>query len=1075
MKQKPRKHVIPQMFDVRPVDRSGSLDWERIGSVGSLRKIEYGHTPHSAGEEPIVAKSSDVFTEENDEVPTLRPSKYPWETESTHTKDDAPAQKQPVLDSDWSDREIQSTPFTSSNIITPHGASFGRVDVEKSVHVPDVVNRTGVSREFGSDDGRPSDGNSVVTAWSGHDVKESDDRQLSKEDTYKPLSYSDVRVKESLTPEAVMWDTVSDLDSSSLFTETERAYEALTDEEKAFFRPRFIERECSDVEGLRPLASDRRHITYFDETNSRFQQPLPELPILARDLPTPHVFANPYLSELIPEKPHQATRGISDAHEYEEPVDDLAEIRGSISFIEDGDNNEKPQDELTEGSEILSDDRSSEYADEDSASYVDIGWASKTFEDESSDSEEAESPPAFNLIDEIARLIAVIRMPSFPNRLHLAPIVIPSGLVRSASFLSVFLVVLFGGIWSVQKIFSMKNDVMKGGVAGISFASRAVDDLTAADFKGSARNFDEAYQTFSETSSSLGVLGNELAKATRFVPGLSKVSSGQGLLEGAKHLSSAGASLSRMLTLLPSSSSDTGLKDGTSFLDLIDQAEQESIVVAKDIDAAQAAFERVKPEDVPDDQRETFLSMKEKLPVISAALDGFNGNSHLVRELLGANGSRLYLFLFQNNAELRPTGGFIGSYGLLEVNSGHVRKFFVDGIFNPDGQLKENIIPPKPIQKVSTAWSLHDSNWWPDFPTSAEKAVFFYEKTGGPTVDGVITLTPTVIQELLRLTGPIDMPEYGVTIDADNFLPVVQEEVEENYDRELNQPKKILSDLAPIMLDRLFSMRNVAGLKSLADTLSRALGEKQVLLYSRNVDVESLIDTAGWSGRMLATPRDYLSVIHTNLNGYKTDAVIEESIDHSAVVQGDGTVLDTVRITRKHTGGNTPYDWFNRVNSDYMRVYVPEGSELVSASGQTYEFPKAPVDYEALGFRGDPDIERDEGMTRADAGGTRVSMESHKTVFGNWVYVSPGESVTVEYVYRLPFRVSPQSADPASYSVLFQKQPGTKESVIHSRLNVPDRYRPDWKSADLNGGLGGYSFESTLSTDRYYGAVFSTE
>ncbi|NTV55366.1 MAG: DUF4012 domain-containing protein [Candidatus Moranbacteria bacterium] len=675
----------------------------------------------------------------------------------------------------------------------------------------------------------------------------------------------------------------------------------------------------------------------------------------------------------------------------------------------------------------------------------------------------------------IAEFFRSHRFPVLPYRLE--PVAVSRETFRGTMFLSVFLLILFGGVWSVQRLFSFKAEVMKGSVAGVSYASQAVDDLTSADFNGSSKNFNAAYKTFSETSASLGTVGNELAKATRFIPGLSKVSSGQGLLEGAKHLSAAGVSLSRMLSLLPSSSSGNGgsPRNDVSFLDLVDQAEKESVTASKEIEAARSAFERVRPEDVPEKQRDMFLSMKEKLPVIATALEGFNGNSDLARELLGANGPRLYLFLFQNNAELRPTGGFIGSYGLLEVKSGHIGKFFVDGIFNPDGQLRENIVPPTPIQKISTAWSLHDSNWWPDFPTSAEKAMYFYEKTGGPTVDGVITLTPTVIRELLRLTGPIDMPEYGVTIDADNFSQVVQEEVEEKYDRDLNQPKKILSDMAPIMLDRLFSLRSAAGLATLADTLSRSLDGKQVLLYSRNAGVESLIDKAGWSGRMLVTPRDYLSVIHTNLNGFKTDAVIKESIDHSATVQADGSVLDTVRITRKHTGGNTPYDWFNRVNSDYLRVYVPEGSELISASGQTYEFPKAPVDYDALGFRRDEDVKRDEGTMKIDKGGTRISIETGKTVFGNWVYVSPGESVTVEYTYKLPFRVAPQAADPASYSVLFQKQSGTEGSALHSRLSVPDRYHADWRSDGLEQSRNGYSFDATLSTDAYYGAVFSTQ
>lgn len=690
--------------------------------------------------------------------------------------------------------------------------------------------------------------------------------------------------------------------------------------------------------------------------------------------------------------------------------------------------------------------------------------------------EESESVPVFertthgSVLSRLRKKLSDIRPIRFSS-IRFRMIMIP----RSVLFTAVFFLVLGGGIVSVRRLVSLKGEVMGESVTGATLAQKAVADLESADFNASSRDFQQAYTALSEASDSLGTVGNGLAQATAFIPGLSRISSGQGLLEGAKHLSAAGVSMSHMLSLLPVSKSGPGVsKPGNlSFLDLVDEAQRDSASAAADIEAARKAFDRVRPEDVPADRRETFVSIRRKLPVIAAALDGFDKNAGLVRELLGENGPRVYLFLFQNNAELRPTGGFIGSYGLLKVDNGHIGKLFVDGIFNPDGQLKEDIVPPAPIQKVSAAWSLHDSNWWPDFPKSAEKAMFFYEKTGGPTVDGIITLTPTVIEDLLRLTGRIDMPEYGVTIDADNFQQVVQAEVEENYDKSLNQPKKILADMAPVMFDRLFSIRSGAGLVSLADMLSRALDQKQILLYSPNDDVEALVDRAGWSGRMLETPRDYLSVVHTNLNGFKTDAVIEEKISHVAVVQMDGSVLDTVRITRKHTGGNTPYDWFNRVNSDYLRVYVPEGSELVSASGQTYEFPKAPLEYDALGFRRDRDVMIEENATKIDRSGTRISEESGKTVFGNWVYVSPGESVTIEYVYRLPFGVSPQGGDPASYSVLFQKQSGSEGSTLHSELSVPDRFTDEWHSDGLSRTKGGYAFDATLSTDAYYASVFS--
>lgn len=642
---------------------------------------------------------------------------------------------------------------------------------------------------------------------------------------------------------------------------------------------------------------------------------------------------------------------------------------------------------------------------------------------------------------------------------------------RVLVFASLLVLFLAGGVFGAIRIFSVRGDVLGESSDGLSAADLALKEFSSARFGNSADHFSDAYASFSDASDSLGAIGNELAKATRFIPGLSMFSSGQGIIEGAKHLSSAGLSMSRMLALVPISPAGDR-SDGSSLLGLLSEAEKLSESALSDLSLAEKSLARVDEGDVPEEKREAFRRLREKLPLARSLLSGFDRHASLIRELLGENGPRVYLLLFQNNHELRPTGGFIGSYGLLEMDHGHVRKFLIDGIFNPDGQFKENIVPPAPIRKVSAGWSLHDSNWWPDFPTSAEKAMLFYEKTGGPTVDGVVTLTPSVVEKLLAVTGPIPMPEYGVTIDADNFMPAVQEEVEVKYDREGNQPKKIIADLAPRILDRLFQSKSPTVALAAAEALSKGLDERHILLYSRNTEAQKLLDDAGWSGRLLSTPKDYLSVVHTNLNGYKTDGVIKEEIEHRASIQADGSVIDTVRITRRHEGGQTPNEWWNKVNSDYLRVYVPEGSELLSEKGATYEFPGDPLDYEALGFRRDEDVEREERGTVVDKSGTRISRESGKTVFGNWVYVSPGESVTVEYSYRIPFSVLPDAATPASYSVLFQKQSGSPGSSLRHTLSFPESFVPVWNTQGSELIRKEIFSRAELSTDAFFGSVF---
>lgn len=649
-----------------------------------------------------------------------------------------------------------------------------------------------------------------------------------------------------------------------------------------------------------------------------------------------------------------------------------------------------------------------------------------------------------------------------------------SRLFRWLAFAGASCAVIGSGFFVAGEVMKIKGVVLGESSEGVVRTLSALENLKRSEWAHSAEDFNAAYASFEQASRSLGVVGNEFSKATRFFPWISKLASGQGVIDGAKHLSLAGAELSSVLDSVDGAFSDQRVLSGESglFLTLLDRNEAPVGRALDEVRLAEDSFSRVNPSDIPEENLASFRTLQEKLPVIRSLLEGLHDHDILLRDLLGENGPRLYLFLFQNNTELRPTGGFIGSYGFLNVSHGEVRNFFVNGIFDPDGQLKVNVVPPKPIQKVSAAWSLHDSNWYPDFPTSAEKAIYFYEKTGGPTVDGVITLTPTVIVDLLKVTGPIEMPEYGVTIDADNFIPAIQEEVEVKYDKEENKPKKILSDLAPILLDRLLHSEGKAKIFQAVEALTEGLNERHILLYSRNEELERLVKSSGWGGEMLPTDKDYLSVVHSNLNGYKTDGIIDETIVHTADIGADGTVTDTVRITRRHNGGSSRYDWWNKVNSDYLRVYVPEGSELLSEKGATWEFPKEPLDYDALKFLRDEDVQQEEQGTVVDKSGTRISKESGKTVFGNWVYVSPGESVTVEYRYRLPFRVRLDEAGAAPYSLLVQKQSGSVGSAFRSNLFYPGKlFVPIWKTG-VEGSAGALSSSGVLKTDIFLGVVF---
>lgn len=650
------------------------------------------------------------------------------------------------------------------------------------------------------------------------------------------------------------------------------------------------------------------------------------------------------------------------------------------------------------------------------------------------------------------------------------------------AFASVALIVSFslGTVTYASKGLGIKGKVLGSSTDGLASLNLAISDVAHQNFEGSTVQFDKAFANFSEGSQQLESMGGVLLDATRYVPFASKLSSGKNAVEAGKHFSVAGKSLSEVAKVA-SELKNPIASSGQSSVSLLDVfvVAQKNITEAKtELKAAQQNIDRISIDDLPEDKRDKFLLVKKQLPDLLSGLDLFLANSHIIADLLGANGPRKYLFLFQNNSEMRATGGFIGSYGLLDIANGHVKKFFIDGIFNPDGQLKDKIVPPMPIQKISANWSMHDSNWFADFPMSAKKAIQFYEKTGGPTADGVITLTPTVMQKLLEITGPIEMPEYDVTLDSDNFVELTQYKVEVDYDKEENKPKKILSDLAPMVLDKLLSNKDLEVVSKTAQAFLEGLKEKHILFYSENAELQKIISAQGWSGEVISTPKDYISVINTNVNGFKTDAVVDESIEHKAEIQVDGSIIDTVTITRKHNGGNSEYEWLNKVNADYMRVYVPEGSKLLEVSGQTRESNEPPLDYDALGFQRDQEVQKEENNMIIDpASGTRVYTEFGKTVFANWTYVSPQETMIITYKYLLPFSMFKVSVGQAeqvdSYSLTAQKQSGSFGSSFESIISYPANYDVKWNfPSDVEIVGNSIKSEGMLKNDKFQGAVF---
>ncbi len=445
---------------------------------------------------------------------------------------------------------------------------------------------------------------------------------------------------------------------------------------------------------------------------------------------------------------------------------------------------------------------------------------------------------------------------------------------------------------------------------------------------------------------------------------------------------------------------------------------------------------------------------------------------NIAKYFAGIPDKRNILLIFQNNAELRPTGGFLGSYAYLSVKNAEILDLDIPGggFYDLKGYVSRKIEAPLPFHIFSPYWQVWNANWFADFPLSAEKIIKLYEISGGETVDGIIAITPDVVEDILSLTGPIEVKD-GLTIDRNNFRTLTQTEVEINYDKEENRPKEFIKDLFVKVAERLISQldekqgkKKEEYIKNLLYIIDKNLKEKNILVYASDSDIEKEIIDIGWGGELKDVPYgNYLSVVHTNIGGGKSDLVIQNKIRHIMRVQ-DQKIISEVYLTRTHNGKEGEL-FYGTNNLDYIRFYTPLGSKLIEASGFLSDDISDRFEYiEGINLKKDEDLEYSMKTASMDAKSkTEIYEESGKTVFANWLSLKPGQSKTVYLKYETPLG---QGEDLMVF--YWQKQAGDMNTYIESEIYLEDSVNKSSVFGDnvlINGNKIIYS--NDLRQDRY--------
>lgn len=303
--------------------------------------------------------------------------------------------------------------------------------------------------------------------------------------------------------------------------------------------------------------------------------------------------------------------------------------------------------------------------------------------------------------------------------------------------------------------------------------------------------------------------------------------------------------------------------------------------------------------------------------------------------LLGEEKPMKYLILFQNNMEIRPTGGFIGSFALVTFDKGRLAEMVVNDVYSADGQLKGHVEPPAPIKNHlgEGGWYMRDANWDPNFPDSARKIEWFLDKEINTQVDGVVAIDLYFIEKMLEVTGPINLSDFNKTITSDNLYLSTQEEVESNFFPGSIKKASFITSLSRQLLLDLQSL-DKSKYVSLTRSMYQALEEKHIQVYFHDINSQNSISLLGYSGEINLNTNCGLrcyyvkySLVDANLGVNKSNLYIKRNHNLKTLMSKTGV---TNELSVNYTNSANQSLGNQAVYKSYTRILLPLESEVVA-------------------------------------------------------------------------------------------------------------------------------------------------
>lgn len=451
-------------------------------------------------------------------------------------------------------------------------------------------------------------------------------------------------------------------------------------------------------------------------------------------------------------------------------------------------------------------------------------------------------------------------------------------------------------------------------------------------------------------------------------------------------------------------------------VDTLDKVTPQLDQVSARVLLAKGEIDQINPGRYP----ETFRGVKvrEQLSTVRLLIDQVSNLLTQAKPLtaklpyyLGAGGERKYLVIFQNDAEIRPTGGFMTAYAVFRIEKGRINIDTADDIYKLDDTITKHVAPPEAIKLYLREydWKIRNANFSPDFATSMESFLSLYNSSPErKKIDGIIALDTHVLIKIMEVLGPVSA--YGANFTTENIAscdcPQIIYELEKYADEPKAYERGSRKDIIGVLLQAMMQKAMQAP-KNLWGPLFQAglseVDQKHILVYFLDAEAQKGIVALGAAGQIKAYDGDYLHINDANLGGAKSNLYITKSVKQEVATKSDGTETNLI-IEYRHprAADNCSLErkeglCLSGIYRDYVRVYLPANSQLI----------------EARGFES-------KNNTFTDLG---------KTVVDGFFTVVPQGVAKLQIKYKTPLKFS------GTYRELIQKQPGTDAEKYQVTVN----------------------------------------